>query len=749
MQPPNLIAVGVSAVLAVGAVETSATAATYSQPHRAAARETQLLAQATPLNPSSAPAATTSESATPSSTETSSSPGSSADAAVLSIGQRSLNQVNRDIDARFDQLQLQNEIQHQLNQNRLRPLPNPAANPLLLDQQLQQQLNQQQLQQMGQPEVGPMRSLDRLQFEQRVRQRLNQPVVPVVPAADPVSRADQRVHQTRRRRASEMTAPAAETTSTLPETAAAPELTQTPTAIETEEEVTESTEATDPAPSANQTPSTDTSAQAPESIETPDLAPASPQPPASPAASPTDAPPEYLDPNPNPLFFPTEPGEVEIVGTQPITLQQAVELAIRNNPDLREARITLERAQADLRNAQAANFPTLDATAQFSQSGQESPVQQPAILGFDPQTGQPIPNPNAGDTDIVTSDSTALGAGIELSYPIFTSGRRSALINAAAGQVRFQELEVERQTEQLILETILDYYALQQAGAQVNIFRANLEQAEQSLRDAQALERAGVGTRFDVLQAEVDVANARQDLTQQLSQLEIARRQLVQRLNLAQSIDISAADPIEVAGVWELGLDESIVQAYKNRVELEQQLIQRDIAQQNRRAALAQLGPQVSFSGAFNLNNDLDEDNGFLYNYQLGIGLRLSLYDGGAARSQANREESNIAIAEAQFEATRDQIRFQVEQAYSQLDANFANIQTTALAVEQATEALRLARLRFQAGVGTQTDVLRQQAALTQAQVNNLQAILDYNRALATLQRAISNYPDGFLSDVP
>lgn len=725
----------------------------------------------------------------------------SSDAAASLIGQRSLNQVNRDIDARLDQLQLQNEIQHQLNQDRLRPLPNPAANPLLLDQRLQQQLNQQQLQQMGQSEVGPMRSLDRLQFQQRVRQRLNQPAVPVVPAAEPVSRADRRVHQTRRRRANEITAPAAatpEVTSTLPEaaaittpdrteTSAAPdtadtpdgeraepvnpeeqkaptEVSETPDALQDRDdpddptaqapatpslgEAAESTEAADPAPSA-ETTSTDASTQAPESIETPDLAPASPQPAASPTASPTDAPPEYLDPNPNPLFFPTEPEEVEIVGTQPITLRQAVELAIRNNPDLREARITLERAQADLRNAQAANFPTLDATAQLSQSGQESPVQQPAILGFDPQTGQPIPNPNAGDTDIVTSDSTALGAGIELSYPIFTSGRRPALINAAAGQVRFQELEVERQTEQLILDTVLAYYDLQQAGAQVNIFRANLEQAEQSLRDAQALERAGVGTRFDVLQAEVDVANARQDLTQQLSQLEIARRQLAQRLNLAQSLDISAADPIEVAGVWELGLDESIVQAYRNRVELEQQLIQRDIAQQNRRAALAQLGPQVSFSGAFNLNNNLDEDNGFLYNYQLGIGLRLSLYDGGAARSQANREESNIAIAEAQFEAARDQIRFQVEQAYSQLDANFANIQTTALAVEQATEALRLARLRFQAGVGTQTDVLRQQAALTQAQVNNLQAILDYNRALATLQRAISNYPDGFLSDVP
>lgn len=453
--------------------------------------------------------------------------------------------------------------------------------------------------------------------------------------------------------------------------------------------------------------------------------------------------PEYLDPDPNPLAFPTSPDEVEIVGTQPITLRQAVELALRNNAELRQAQLTLERTQAELRETQSANFPTLGANAQFNQQGSESAQRQPEtnILGQ--------PNPDAGDITVTYGDSTTLGAGLQLDYTIFTSGRRPALIEAARGQVRLQQLELERQIEQLISDTATNYYDLQEAGAQVNIFSANLAQAEQSLRDAQALERAGVGTRFDVLQAEVEVANARQDLTQQLSELEIARRQLAQQINISEALDIAAADPIEVSGVWELSLEESIIQAYKNRVELEQSLIQREIAQRNRRAALAQLGPQVGFSGAFNVVNDFDNDFTFLHNYQLGLTVTQSLYDGGQARAQANQQESNIAIAESEFENRREQIRFEVEQAYSQLDANFANIQTTALAVEQAAEALRLARLRFQAGVGTQTDVLRQQTELARSQVNNLSAILSYNRAIVALERAVSNYPEGYLNDVP
>lgn len=453
--------------------------------------------------------------------------------------------------------------------------------------------------------------------------------------------------------------------------------------------------------------------------------------------------PEYLDPDPNPLTFPTLPEEVEIVGTQPITLKQAVELALRNNAELRQAQLTLERTQAELRETQSANFPTLGANANFNQQGSESASRQPETNFL----GQP--NPDAGDITVTYGDSTTLGAGLQLDYTIFTSGRRSALIDAARGQVRLQQLELERQIEQLIFDTATNYYDLQEAGAQVNIFSANLAQAEQSLRDAQALERAGVGTRFDVLQAEVEVANARQDLTQQLSELEIARRELAQQINISEALDIAAADPIEVTGVWDLSLEESIVQAYKNRVELEQSLIQREVAQRNRRAALAQLGPQVGVSGAFNVVNDFDNDFTFLHNYQLGLTVTQSLYDGGQARAQANQQEANIAIAESEFENRREQIRFEVERAYSQLDANFANIQTTALAVEQAAEALRLARLRFQAGVGTQTDVLRQQTELARSQVNNLSAILSYNRAIVALERAVSNYPEGYLNEVP
>lgn len=652
---------------------------------------------------------------------------------------------------RLDQLQTENQLRQQLNQSQF-GVTQSNSDSLRFEQQLQQQIN---LQELGQPNpsVLPSSALDQLQFEQRVRRNLQTPTRPAQPEpaaqamkpeaqAEPVPEPAPELTPQQRRAQRWVKQAAARLTPAATSSSAAE--------VQTAQAESRPLDLPSPAP-ADAPPELKPDAQPNGSSRTsPSERSPSPNLFSSEGFSSDDPAPEYLDPDPNPLAFPTDPTEVEVVGTQPLTIRQSIQLSLRNNPDFRQAQFELERSQADLRRSQAANLPTLDAVGGFTQSGSEvgTTIPETTTNAF----GQEVPVDPAFVGNVVRNytDTTQLSVGLQLNYSIFTSGRRPALIRAAEQQVRIQQLEVERQAEQLILDTVGDYYDLQDASAQVNIFQANLVQAEQSLRDAQALERAGVGTRFDSLQAEVDVANARQRLTQQLSSLEIAQRQLAQRLNVAQSVDLTAADPIEVAGVWDLSLEETIVAAYKNRVELEQQLVQRDIAEQNRKAALATLGPQVGFQGAFNLSsNDFELNGGPNYNYSLALNAQIALYDGGDARSQANREESNIAIAEAQFETQQDAIRFNIEQGYSQLNANFINIQTTALAVTQATEALRLARLRFQAGVGTQTDVLRQQTALAQAQVDNLSAILNYNRSLAVLQRGTSNYPEGYLNDLP
>ncbi len=435
-----------------------------------------------------------------------------------------------------------------------------------------------------------------------------------------------------------------------------------------------------------------------------------------------ETPPDYLTPSPNPLLVPTKPSEVEIVGTQPLSLETAIELAYQNSEDLRIALFQLERSQAGLRAEQALLLPSADLNATLENTNQT-------------QFGLGL-----GD------NATRLGAGIRADYDLGISGERSARIRAAEDQVRLAELRVEQTREDLRLNTTTDYYAVQEAIAQIRINQTFLDEAERNLRDTQLREEVGVGTRFDVLRAEVQVANARQTLTQATSQRQISQRQLARRLNVSPSIDITTL-AVDIAGSWPLSLEESIVLAFQNRTELEQFLIERQINEEQRQIQLALVRPNLGLFAQYDAQTLLTAPTGVATTelndgFSVGAQLRWRLYDGGAAAARAAQSDADIQTDEAEFELTRNDIRVQVEEAYYTLLANQANINTASVAANQAQEALELATLRFNAGVGTQLDVLSATRELAEAQGNLVSAVLDYNRALARLERAVSNLDD-------
>jgi outer membrane protein TolC len=423
---------------------------------------------------------------------------------------------------------------------------------------------------------------------------------------------------------------------------------------------------------------------------------------------------DSLNPNPNPLQFPTKPEEVRIQRSVPLTLAQALELARRNNRELQVALLELERSQSAVREAQAALLPNANVSTNITNSG-------------------------PGFSESSSSSTTSLNAQGQVSYNLYTAGNRQASIRAAEEQVRINELNVENQSAVIGLNVAIQYYNLQGADELVRINQSAVENAQASLRDAQNRLEAGVGTQFDVLQSQVNLANAQQELTDARSQQQIARRQFGTLLSLPQSVDVTAAEPVRLAGLWQQTLEETIVQAFQNRPELPQQLAQRNINEQQRRQALSQLGPQIGVTGSYSLLDQFNDSISVSDGYSLGLQANLTLYDGGAARARADQSRANIAIAETRFANQRDLIRFDVEQFYFQLQSNLDNVQTSTVALEQAREALRIARLRFQAGVGTQTEVIAAENDLTRAEGNRISAILAYNRALANLQRSATS----------
>ncbi len=282
------------------------------------------------------------------------------------------------------------------------------------------------------------------------------------------------------------------------------------------------------------------------------------------------------------------------------------------------------------------------------------------------------------------------------------------------------------------------------------------------MQDAQALERAGVGTRFAVLQAEVQLANEEQNRINAISRQNQTRRALARRLSVPENFGVSSSDAVQAAGEWKTSLEDSIILAYRNRVELDTQLLGREISDAQREIALAatrprlsafaQAGPQFSFNDTRSRNNNFDSNSrpgttnsietsrtgrrtGEI-DYSIGLQFNWTFVDGGASKASARQRELDKAIADEQFEAQRNTVRQEVENAFYSIQANFNNISTAKKGVQQGASALRLARLRFQAGVGTQSEVVDAERDLTTARGNEVTAILNYNRALVQMRRA-------------
>ncbi len=507
-------------------------------------------------------------------------------------------------------------------------------------------------------------------------------------------------------------------------------------------------------PSANLPPQIAQEVDTPAILETPDLRPPNePFPPPTPDGTLQTNPPTITLPSSNPLYRPNRPQDVEIRETVPITLAQAVDLARRNNEEIRVFELQVEQNLAALRSAQAELYPTLSWISSITRSfsaGEDigNRARNREVRARRRQ------NPELQDQAISLSQTFGVltfDNVLQFQYDFDLSGARGARIRAAEDVLRLARLEFERSVEQLRLNVTESYYNLQEADAEVEIQRAAVRNAQKSLEDAEALERAGVGTRFEVLQARVTLSRVQQDLTNAISNQRTRRRELANILNVSQNVNLIAADSIALAGAWDFTLDESIILAYNNRAELEQELVNRNLADQRRIAARAAQRPSLITTASYNLLGRLDgsgdpfANQGWADGYSIQLQMRWNFFDGGLAKANARQQEINIAIAEERYSDLRSDIRLQVESAFYDLQATFENIGVANLGVEEATEALRLARLRFQAGVGTQLDVINQETDLTRAQNQLLQAVIGYNRSLSRLHRAVSNLPDNNL----
>ena len=431
------------------------------------------------------------------------------------------------------------------------------------------------------------------------------------------------------------------------------------------------------------------------------------------------------------LALPDAPSQVRIHELRPLTLEEALQLAEVNSPQLKAAASRVDQAKSGLRAAIAAWYPTVDLSASgLPEYFKSYSYRNPDFVSQNESYGR----------------EWRVNGQLKVSWDLINPARVPQIAAARdqferAGDaylIALRDLRLEVQTA---------YFDLQEADEGVRIGQDSVKASLVSYRDARARFNAGVITKLDVLEAETQLARDRNTLTSNLGKQDLERRNLAALLDLPQDITPTAATPSRPLGLWEPSLQESIVAAYNFREELDQLILDISINNSQANASLAAVQPVLRFLNSTTASrsegqsgqtswSEIDMGD-FTYGVQNSTALTASwrLFDGGRARAEYKRSKQAAEEGRFNFARARDRIRLQVEESFFSLRSAIQSIDTTAVEVLSSRESLRLSQLRVQAGVGVQREVVNNQRDLTQAELKYARAIKQYNTSLAQLQR--------------
>ena len=296
----------------------------------------------------------------------------------------------------------------------------------------------------------------------------------------------------------------------------------------------------------------------------------------------------------------------------------------------------------------------------------------------------------------------------------------------------------------LLLEARSQFFKLQQSLQDIRIAKDSLKTSTISLKEASIKLKSGLGSKFDLLEARTQLSKDKQLLIEKLGTRKINEKKFSKILNLESHI-IPVVDSMpKIIGLWEASLEESINSGYEYREEIDQLLIQISIKNNQAKQALGSSKPTVSIYNTIDSSIAEGEiavasprGNNSINNFTTTVGLQFQwqLFDGGSSKAKYNAKKEKVKEIEAQLALKKAEIKNEIEEIFIKMNVTKQNIQNSYDAIQSAKESLRLSLLRLQAGIATQREVFNNQKDLTQAEVNHIKAITEYNESIISLQR--------------
>jgi outer membrane protein len=402
---------------------------------------------------------------------------------------------------------------------------------------------------------------------------------------------------------------------------------------------------------------------------------------------------------------------------RPLTLDTAIAFAAAHNPGLARTQEQIREQEGVLVEARAGRLPSLAASGSYRRND-------------DGLLESPLYEDRAWSVDVTVTQVLYAGGGLQAQV----RGQREQF---AAAQLAFTAA-----LNDTLLSVRREFYGVLLARELIGVQEEALRVLEAELADARVRRQAGTGSDFDVLRAEVAVANARPGLIRARNTYHTSQDQLRATLG-------AAADPaggptdLEVQGALavprrEFLLTDALQAARAHRPELLQQERLVKAADQAITNARSGYLPTVSAVAGYEWTKPslVTTSDRALEGWTAGVQASWAIFDSRATAGRVVQARSRAGQARYTAEERTLAVDVEVRTAHASLGEADEILGSSAKVVEQARESLRLSQARFQAGTATQLDVLTAQSALTQARSNLAQAQHDYAVALASLQRA-------------
>lgn len=330
-----------------------------------------------------------------------------------------------------------------------------------------------------------------------------------------------------------------------------------------------------------------------------------------------------------------------------------------------------------------------------------------------------------------TQETDFAFASMAITQTIYDFGRTDARYNRAEASRAATRFGYKSQEQSIFLQTVASYFRILQEQKLLLSAAEEVAQMTDHLRIARNLYEQGVVTRNDLLQAEVRLASSRQRRLETANRLENAWLDFNDQIGEPPQ---SRQELVEETKIGLADLDRPAQQAVAMRAELQAQQKLLDAREAEVRETRAGYYPELfAKAGLDYVENDRVSEQTI---YSATVGLKVNLFDGYATSARFRQAVKNRSRTEEQLRKTESDLALEYRIAVNDARVAKERIAVTEASIRQGEENLRINKDRYQAQVGTATDVIDAQTLLTQIRTEHYQAIFDYEVALARVKRA-------------